>query len=424
MARNTAVPEAGGGGDPGPTSAGGTASSSSRSLMPLTPAPPLGPKPANLVTQRHKFVNHSVASLPTTVGTRDCLSVGDLDTEEFRGDCNASDNSSDTSGGGSDGEGEEEGRSSKRSFCHRDEGSPGGASSSGAAALATVEELHELEEVEATSGEVFPDSFHSEATSGEVFPGSFHSEPCLDDADDPSVPREPLLKIEEGIRPASELPRCPPISWLSAAGFEVPSSKGFDAAPVAPVCGERPTRYLNMFCRQMLARQQTSDFTVGALARHEAASGRSRHTDPDPAERGPGVHDGEWLEAFLARARAVPLQTAARSVIGSDIGHSVAGFLDGLSDTSSAGASIDCKDAPDGLHVTGHKIMLRPCQRGRGRVGFYVDSDAGISTPGRSQSPPPRRLPPPLPVEAPTAPLIHAAGAVPPAPRQRHRPAP
>lgn len=227
--------------------------------------------------------------------------------------------------------------------------------------------------------------------------------------------RPPLLNIAGGIRPPSETPRCPPKAWLEAAGFDVPFGTSFDAVPVAPVAGERPTRYLDLFGRQMLARLQTSDLTMAALSRHDKACGAVRHTDPVlphnsvEANLCPGralAQNAAWLEAFIARSRATPLREVACSVVGSDVGFAVAGFLDSLSDDSGAGASLDPQDAPDGLHVTGQKIVVRPVHRGRGRSGFYVDSDAGVSTPGRSQSPPPQRTPPPIPMDPPTPPLI------------------
>mmetsp|Transcript_16513 Transcript_16513/g.47898 ORF Transcript_16513/g.47898 Transcript_16513/m.47898 type:complete len:413 (-) Transcript_16513:358-1596(-) len=378
---------------------------------PLTPQPPTTPKPAKLqqqVSLRHRFVNHSVGSLTTAVATRDNI-------DDFRGN-EASDSSDIFSNGDSESaESSEEDdvaqrrvRSSRRDSIQ----SP----KTGSRLAPVVEAITPIVEEDA-SIDCCRASCGSERDPSEL-------DAFLDD-EAFRVSEQPLLHIDEGVLPATAMARCPPISWLRVAGFDVPSSRGFDAAPVAPVCGEKPTRYLDLFSRQMLARERSSDLTVGSLVQHDVRMGRVRHTSSLPVAKEDGAQNlgeilaqnGEWLQAFIAKARAAPMHTMAEQVMGVDLGHGVASFLDRLSDVSAADASVAPDDLADGRHVTGLSIRMRPVQRGRGRAGFIVDGDVAIETPGRSQSPQPRHVPPPIPLEAPRPPLI--AGSVQPFSQRR-----
>lgn len=356
----------------------------------LMPQPPSTPKPARSIQigLRHRFVNPSVGSLTTTVATRDNI-------EDFRGH-EASDNDScdsasvaltDSESGESS---DEEGPLPRR-------GRGALPKSVATRNLAPVAECEVTAPIEDDSTDRLSTGSCSEL------------DPCdldrLLDEQDAAEPG-PLLKLDEGVLP---LARCPPLAWLRAAGFDTP---GFDAAPVAPVCGERPTRYLDLFSRQLLARERTSDLTMGTLERHDKAVGRARHQGPLP-RGGPAqspsevlAQNGEWLEAFIAKARAVPLHTAAEEVAGIDLGRGIASFLDHLSDASGVDASAGDEDLPDGRHVTGLVVRVRLVQRGSGRGGFLVDGEASIETPGRSQSPQPRQAPPPVSLEPPRPPLI------------------
>jgi len=116
-----------------------------------------------------------------------------------------------------------------------------------------------------------------------------------------------------------------------------------------------------------------------------------RHTDPVPGHIDDTTPASEWLFSFLAQARATPLAEVAVTLVGSDLCENLACFLDSLSDTSAAKADLFDQDAPDGIHVTGRRIMVRPVFHGNGRRGFEMHDDISVSTPGRSQSPPPRR---------------------------------
>jgi len=394
------------------------------------PTPPTAPKPSNMIpaSLRHKFVNHSVSSLPTNCATRDNLAEeDDDDDDEEPGDGNDSSSESGMDSESDLGDCEDTAGGAGIGVQKTPTGHAAGALTAGRlAALQEEDSIHLLDSVSSESRSVCISDLEDdeEDVSSEAAPSEL-SERCLDDveefdecADWPD--KKPLLNLEAGIRPPWELPRCPPAAWLTAAGFDVAGgTTGFDAAPVAPVCGERPKQYLNLFCRQMLARQQSSDLTVGSLALHDVAVGKIRHTESmqylrnrqsdkcsvsDLAER------GDWLQAFIARARAEPLRDAAESIVGSDLKENVADFLDSLSDVSDVNASMDDQDIPNGVHVSGQKMSVRPVHRGRGRMGWCIENDAAISTPGRSQSPPPRREPPPLPVEAPTPPLIPPPG--------------
>jgi len=206
-------------------------------------------------------------------------------------------------------------------------------------------------------------------------------------------------------------PRVPPIAWLIATGFDVAegSSSAFEDSPAAPLCGQRPTKYLNLFGRQMVARHKSSDLTVGALDRHDAAVGRSRHCDRHKSSRQDdltALQDGDWLESFIARARATELHSLAESIVGYGLGSDVASFLDCLSPRSEALADIDRRDAPVGTDVTGPLVQRREVFLGEGRAGFSVVLEASVPTPGRSLSPPARRLPVPLPMNPPPPPMI------------------
>jgi len=384
-----------------------------------TPIPPTIPKPSNILpaSLRHKFVNHSVSSLPTNCATRDNLAEEDVEEDnKRRSDDFGSDSSSD-SGVDSDsdlGDGEQD------HACDLQTGVPTSEPEGHVDAhVLTAGRLSALQEEASVLMETSSADSHRASVSDIEDELSLEDVEEFDECEDwPGKP--PLLDLEAGIQPPWELPRCPPAAWLTAAGFDVAGgSRGFDAAPVAPVCGERPKQYLNLFCRQMLARQKTSDLTVGGLHLHDSAMGVIRHTDPMPLVRsqqcgrcsiGNLAKHGDWLQAFIARARAEPLREAAGSIVGSDLGESVANFLDSLSDRSNVDAEMDDQDVPNGVHVTGQKMTIRPVHRGRGRVGWTVENDTAISTPGRSQSPPPRREPQPLPFEAPTPPLIPAPG--------------
>lgn len=393
----------------------------------LVAVPPSVPKPAVAAPSwRHKFINHSIGSLPTTNGTQDSFG-GEVVHEEEEDD----DRRSCTSGFSLDEEEEEDEGAAPSTHRGGKVAAPSVPLGEGAQPKAPLPQPAAgapAAAAPAASGAERPAAGDADSA------GDSDSEACTDeyppstlselrfDSGEPDVAEElesgpALLNLEEGLQPPSTRTRCPPTSWLVAAGFELPASgEPFESAPVLPVCGERPTRYLNLFCRQMLSRHQTSELTVGALARHDAAQGRVRHSSrppravpevvPDDGASGiEKLQNADWLEAFVARARAQPLFHAAAHLVGDDIGGHVASFLDALSDASGAAASLG-EDTPDGRHVTGHRVLSRHPLQGRGRAGFLVESDVAISTPGRSQSPPPRRPPPQLPAEPMLPPLI------------------
>lgn len=401
-------------------STSGAATCQTSPMTTATPVPvrPSVPKPSNLPTGlRHKFANISVGSLPTIITTGEIEAIS----------ADAVESSDSESGLDADSDDEPSSPSWSSSTHH------GGITESDI--LRVYGETLRVQSFSSSLG-VEEDMAESVMATDKLSCSSC-SDLDVDELDyfldDSLLPPRSLLNLAEGIQPPNVLPTCPPISWLMAAGFDVPSSQGFTAVPRAPICGEKPTQYLNLFCRQMIARQRTSDLTVGSLARHDAILGRRRHVDgarkphlpaigmqdrspthlDAPAAVPPSApevlaQNGAWLEAFIARARAVPLHKVTDQLLGGDVGKDVAVFLDGLSDGSDCGASITTEDQPDGLLVTAPKICSRPVHQGRGRTGFHVDNEVPIATPGRSQSPALRRSPPPLPMQAPQPPMVRA----------------
>jgi len=368
------------------------------------------PKPPNLMPSsvRHKFVNFSVASLPTNCATCDKLTEQDLENADDDGSNKSVDNLSDDDSGFDESDNDDEVAASTPSEERR-------------AGFATLAALVEGDRAAAQAKE-----FGSRLTT-ELAPDDMSERDELDldpDVFPDSVPGQPLLDLKAGLQPRSELPRYPPAVWLVAAGFQVPDGRVFEHSPVAPVCGERPTKYLNLFARQMLARQRTSQLSFGTLAIHNRGQTANRHSEAGPWLRereklhgkalaeNPGevlAQNGAWLESFIASARAKPLHSLTDQLVGNDLGANIAKYLDRLS-MSNASAQLDDQDVPDGTGVVGQKMVFRPVHRGRGRSGFCVENEASISTPGRSQSPPPRPDRALGRIELPTPPLILPPG--------------
>mmetsp|Transcript_168285 Transcript_168285/g.540665 ORF Transcript_168285/g.540665 Transcript_168285/m.540665 type:complete len:392 (+) Transcript_168285:87-1262(+) len=360
------------------------------------PRPPTMPKPNNLPPiMRHKFVNFSISSLPTVSVSKDSL-------PEDHTRLSLESDSEDQDGLGLESDSEDESELERKGITEED--------------IRRVYGGVQPKKTDVAEGEAASEKdTDSLSRCTDLSQDRFE---VFDSFDDNGMPKVgPLLNLEDGIRAPIELPRCPPLAWLHQAGFDVPSSRGFDSVPVGPVCGERPTQYLNLFSRQMIARQRTSDLTVGALRRHEIFVGRARHTDTLPllqqgeADEEAPVQNGQWLEVFLATARAMPLTKLTDTILGSDLGVHVAAFLDCLDDGSDAGATIASEDQPDGLFVTAPKILQRPLYQGRGRAGFMVDNDFAVEAPGRSQSPQPRNRAVFTHAEVPPPPLIRAPRA-------------
>lgn len=368
------------------------------------PRPPSAPKPSNLCPAklRQTIVQYSIGSLATTYRTVDCLA--EEESNDFFSD----------SGLLSDSDHELDMEALQERFDTIPEAPEEGSS--------LFSELVGGKQTRPPTSasldeEVLSDVGTDHMSRTELSECDINDLEELEEASADSSMRSPLVDIEGGLPLPSELPRFPPVVWLVAAGFEIPEDgPPFSASPEAMVDSDRPKKYLNLFSRQMLTRTQTSDLTLAGLRRHECAIGRVRHCD-SMEKQALRISDGaklaqnsQWLESFIARARATPLHVAADTLIGEGVGTSVAAFLDDLSDCSCAGAEIDSRDVPDGLHVFGPRAFVRTPRIGRGRPGFVVDCDTEIPTPGRSQSPPARRAPPPLPMEPPSPPMILAPG--------------
>jgi len=213
-----------------------------------------------------------------------------------------------------------------------------------------------------------------------------------DEADDASP--TPVLDVRAGLQPESARMRVPPTTWLVSMGFVAAGQSAFASSPFELANSDEP-KYLNLFSRQMLARAKEGLLSEATLAQHDIALGRRRHCGPSGPSNADRAEDADreeqnsrWLEAFVPRARATPLNNVTSSMFSKGLSTQVASFLDDLSDESTAGAEIDGEDVPDGCVVTGHKVFYRRPHYGPGRLSFFVDADALISTPGRSPSPP------------------------------------
>jgi len=97
------------------------------------------------------------------------------------------------------------------------------------------------------------------------------------------------------------------------------------------------------------------------------------------------ISAGDWLVAFIERARAVPLKEACMDFVGDDLGIQIADYVGSVhSSERECGSNIDMEEVPNGEQVKGYKRIIRHTMIGEGRPGFMMDGDASISTPGHT----------------------------------------